>query len=65
MSFTDQSLLRSVTSYDTASNDMLDSPNTADFDDTKTDSIDGILDDKDDLDSVIDDNKANHTGEIH
>ena len=38
----------------------LDSP--ADFDDAKTDSIDGVLDDKDDLESVVSDMRQDLPG---
>ena len=55
MSLADQYLMSSSATNDTpVSNDTaLDSP--ADVDDGKTDSLDGILDDKDDLKSVVSD----------
>lgn len=62
MSLIDPFITPSNALVDTAvsSETGLDSP--AEFDDAKTDSMDGILDDKDDLESVVSDARPEHAG---
>eukprot|EP00795_Rhopilema_esculentum_P013781 gene13781-4710_t len=64
MSLADQYLMSSAVLSEAASNDLaLDSPGIVDSDDAKTDSIDGLLDDKEDLESAIGDIKQDLPGE--